>query len=63
MKTLKLVMIDCWVIRTGWKLKKWLDLEPSLQDLNKKELVMFVVSDTNISPSFILTLNRIQEKH
>ena len=63
MKNLKLIIITCWVNRTGWKLKKGLDLGPSLQNQNEKELGMFVVSDTNISPSFILILNRIQEKH
>ena len=62
-KNLKLIIIGCRVIRTGWKLKKGLNVGPSLRNQNKKELGMFVVSDTNILPSFILILNRIQEKH
>ena len=41
--------MGCRVVRTGWKLKKGLDLHPSQ---NQKELGMFVVSDTNISSSF-----------
>ena len=60
-KFLKLITIGCCVIRAGWKLKKGLDIGPSLQNLNKKELVMFVISDTNISPSFILILTDSRE--
>ena len=63
MKNLKLIIITCWVNRTGWKLKKGLDLGPSLQNQHEKELGMSVVSYTNVSPSFILILNRIQKKH
>ena len=126
MKNLKLIIIGCWVVRTGWNLKKghciksarirsysgphfprifphsdwirrdtispysvqmrenagkmrtkitpntdtfyavgldWLDLGPSLQNQKNKELGIFTISDTNISPSFILILNRVQEKH
>ena len=63
MKNLKLIIITYRVNRTGWKLKKGLDLGPSLQNQNEKESGMFVVSDTDISQSFILILNRIQEKH
>ena len=63
MKNLKLIIIACRVNRTGWKLKKSLDLGPSLQNQTKKELEMFAVSDNNISSSFILILNRIQERH
>ena len=62
-KGLRLIIIGCWAIRTGWDVKKGLNLGPSLQNQNKKELEMFVVSDTNISLSFILILNRIQEKY
>ena len=62
MRNLELIIITCSVNRTGWKLKKDLDLGPSLQKQNEKELGMFVVSDANISPGFILTLSRIQEK-
>ena len=62
-KNLKLIIIGYWVIRTAWKLKKSLDVGSSLQSQKKKELGMFVVSDTNISPSFILIQNRIQEKY
>ena len=47
-----LMSIKMKLIRAGWKLKKELDIGPSLQNLNKKELVMFVASDTNISPRY-----------
>ena len=36
-KNLKLIWITCWVIRTGWKFKKVLDIGPSLENQNKKE--------------------------
>ena len=62
MKNLKLIIIGCWVIAAGWKLKKSLELGPSLQNQTKKEFKMFAVRDANISPSFMSILNRIQEK-
>ena len=61
-KYLKLIIIGCWVIVNACKLKKVLELGPDLQNQTKKELGMFVVSCSNISPSFILILIRIQEK-
>ena len=61
-KSLKLVIIDWGVISAYWKLKKGLELGPSLQNQTKKWLAIFVVSYTNISPSFMLIVNRIQEK-
>ena len=45
----------------NWKLKEGLKLCPSLQN-QTKEFNMFLVSYTNISPSFMLILNRIHEK-
>ena len=48
----KIITTSCWVIATGWKLKKGLELGPSLQNQTRKELEMFVVHYTNISPSF-----------
>ena len=60
-KNVKLI-ISCWVIATSLKLKKGLEIGPSFQNQTKKELEMFVESCTNISPSFILIINRIQEK-
>ena len=39
-----------------------LELGPSLQNQTTKELEIIAVSSTYISPSFILILNRIQEK-
>ena len=50
------------MVATDWKLKKGLQLGPSLQNQTKKELEIFAVSYTNISPIFIFILNRIQEK-
>ena len=44
MKNLKLIIIVRWVIRTGWEFKKGLDIGPSPQNQNKKELGKFVVS-------------------
>ena len=61
-KNLKAIITGCWVIATGWKLKKCLELAPSLQNETKNGAEMFVVSYTNISPSFILILNRIEGK-
>ena len=61
-KNLKLIIIGYWVIATGWKLQKGLELGPSLQNQAKKKLEIFAVSYANIWPSFILTTNRIQEK-
>ena len=34
-KNLKLIIIGCWAITTGWKLKKGMKLVPSLQNQNK----------------------------
>ena len=59
MKNLKTI-IGCWVIATRCYLKK--GLEKGLQNKTKKELEMFVVSYPNISPSFILILNRMERK-
>ena len=59
-KVLKPIIIARWLIATGWKLKKFLEQGLSLQ--NQTEELETVVSYTNISPSFILILNRIQEK-
>ena len=42
--------------------KKSLELSLSLQNQTKKELKMFVGSYANISTSFNLILNRVQEK-
>ena len=39
-----------------------LELGPNLQNQTTKELEIIAVSSTYISPSFILILNRIQEK-
>ena len=39
-----------------------LELGPSLQNQTTKELEIIAVSSIYISPSFILILNRIQEK-
>ena len=61
-KNLKTIIIGCWVIATGGKLKKCLELAPSLQNETKSESEMLVVSYTNISPSFISILNRIEGK-
>ena len=49
-----LITIGCFVIATGWKLKKDLELGPSLQNQTKKELEMFVVSYVIISSNFNL---------
>ena len=59
MKNLKTIL-DCWIIATRCYLKK--GLEKGLQNKTKKELEMFVVSYPNISPSFILILNRMERK-
>ena len=61
-KNLKTIIIGCWVIATSGKLKKCLELAPSLQNETKSESEMLVVSYTNISPSFISILNRIEGK-
>ena len=58
-ETLKLIIIRCWVIGTRSKDQ---ELGLSLQRQTKKRLEMFVVSFTDISPSFILILDKIQEK-
>ena len=60
--SLKAIILGCWVIATGRKLQKGLELDLSLHNQTKKDLEMFIVSCTNILPRFILILNRIQEK-
>ena len=42
--------------------EKWPELGSSLRNQTKIELEIFVVTHTNISPSFILILRRIQDK-
>ena len=36
--------IGCWVIATGWKLKKGLEIDPSHKNQIKKELGMFLLT-------------------
>ena len=53
---LKLIVKGFWVIAPRLKLKNGQKLAPSLQNQTKKELDIFVVSYSDISPSSILEL-------